>query len=311
MKSKSYKKSGIFFGIALCLCFLARFVQIYLDVDKSTGNLHSSAVNGIFAPLVLLIVLVVGIILYILTPENKLPAVDSKGGTFIGVASFLSCVALIYDGYMNYATQKNILKVALEEGLAPTDKKNLELVTNISMILLIISVMAAIYFILLACKAFGNKKISRKLMAVFSLFLPLWCCIKLALDYINLTNMPILTEKIYDTITICSMALFFMANIRILSNVKRENSGRLTISMGFLSIFAIVVFTIPRYLMAIFSDYNLIAKPISIDIVNVAICLYIISYLTNAFISKEDEEPTIADIVPAEPQVIDTENIVD
>lgn len=262
----------IFFGV--------RVFQIVWDVDRITGNLQSGAVNGIIVPLTLLLVLVTGLVFYILSPDKKVDT-SVMHSIPLGAASIFFAAAAVADGILEYREARDRLaqmKQTLEGQMASALQSSRQFVVGINLVAMIFSIATAVYFVLLACTYF-NKNERRYHAPYLGLSLPLWFGLRLAGDYIELTNSPVLTETIYDTLTLSAIAVFMMAHVRLLSDVKRKNTVRSNFAFGFMSILLSVVFPLPRYFMAGAFDYSVTSSSFLFNLVNFAAAVYILVFL--------------------------------
>lgn len=302
-------KSAIFgfvtLGVLTVLMSAMRIFQIVWDIDRITGNLRSSAVDGIIVPITLAIVIITGVAFYILSPEKD---VDNSviHSMPLGFCSIIFAATCVVDGIMGYIDAKDKLTSMMEEIHEVLDQASAaligsaEFVADVAFIAMVFSIITAIYFIWLACTYLNHK--SRKYPPMFlGLCVPLWFGLKLAGDYIELTNSPVLTEIIYDTLTLSALAIFMMAHIRLLSDICRKNTVRSNFAFGFLSALLAIVFPLPRYFMSWVFGYSVTSSSDLSNLVNFAAALYIVVFLIHLEKIKEEKKSVNPPVTPQPP----------
>lgn len=300
-------KSAVFgfvtLGVLTVLMSAMRIFQIVWDIDRITGNLRSSAVDGIIVPITLAIVIITAVIFYILSPEKD---VDNSviHSMPLGFCAIIFAATCIVDGIMGYNDAREKLKAMMEEIHEILDQASAaligsaEFVADVAFIAMVFSIITAIYFIWLACTYLNHK--SRRYPPMFlGLCVPLWFGLKLAGDYIELTNSPVLTEIIYDTLTLSALAIFMMAHIRLLSDICRKNTVRSNFAFGLLSALLAIVFPLPRYFMDWVFGYSVTSSSDISNLVTFATALYIVVFLV--YLNKKKNEQKFAN-PPAPPQ---------
>ena len=315
---KKANKSAIYGFITLAVLTVIfcgmRIFQIAWDVDRITGNLHSSAVNGIVVPITLIIVLITGVVFYFLSPKKSIDT-HIIHSIPLGASSLLLSASCLVDGIINYTDAKqsyNTLLTVTDELVSASLQSSARFVCDIALVACIFSVFTAIYFIWLAC-TYLNKASTKYPSPLLAVFIPLWVGLRLSGDYIQLTNSPVLTETIYDTLTLSALTVFMMSHIRFLSNIQRKNTVRSNFTFGFLSILLALVFPIPRYVMENGFGYTITSGSNLFNLVNFSAALYILLfliYLENAeeSIDTPTGDTVAADTVPTQPNIINTAN---
>ena len=292
-------------GVLTVLMSAMRIFQIVWDIDRITGNLRSSAVDGIIVPITLAIVIITGIVFYILSPEKDVDhsVIHSMPLGFCAIIFAATCVV---DGVMGYLDAKDKLNTMMEEIHEVLDQASAaligsaEFVVDVAFIAMIFSIITAIYFIWLACTYLNHK--SHKYPPMFlGLCVPLWFGLKLAGDYIELTNSPVLTEIIYDALTLSALAIFMMAHIRLLSDICRKNTVRSNFSFGFLSVLLAIVFPVPRYFMSWVFGYSVTSSSDLSNLVNFAAAIYIVVFLV--YLNKKTAEQKSVTSIPPQPPI--------
>lgn len=267
-------------GVLTVVMLGVRVFQIVWDIDRITGNLRSSAVDGIIVPITLALVIITGVVFYIMSP-NKNPDRSVIHSTPLGFCAIFFAAVGVVDGIVGYTETKEklnelIAKMTDESSLALLSSA--EFVSNVAFVALIFSLVTAIYFIWLAC-TYLNRKANKYPPVFLGLCIPLWFGLKLARDYIELTNLPVLTETIYDTLTLSALAIFMMAHVRFIADVRRSNTVRSNFAFGFLSILLAIVFPIPRYFMAQVLEYSINSSSGLFNLVNLVAAVYIAVFL--------------------------------
>ncbi len=275
-----------FIPVAILSVFLRIYQKLFVDSGIDTGFLSSDMIWLVYAGLVA--VLFVVLLFLSLIDRRTSPHYKIKINFFGGLFAIIASAVLIFDSGMRAA---QILSAGFERVTQPLD--------------IIFSLFGGVVILVMGLSSCSGKNIAKKL-GVFSVFAPIWCCVKLMLTFAEYTKQSV---NAFDMTNLFFMAFMTMAIFNLsmaYQGVDCKNPIKGTIVYGMPAFIVTIVYAVANAIDQIrtLGTYDFMN---SLDtIIFTALALYIlfmmIEFTANANDKKDEivveikeyeEQPTV------------------
>lgn len=271
-----------FIPVAVLSVILRLYQKLFVDSKIDTGFLSSDMIWLVYAGMVGFLFVV---LLLLSAIDRKTSAhYKIKKNFFAGLFAVVATAVIIFDAGMNAGQ-------ILSDGLQ-----------SLSQLLdVFFSILGGIAILFMGISSFSGRNFAKK-MGVFSVVAPIWCCIQLALTFIEYTKQSVNAFDMTNLFFIAFMTLTIFNLSMAYQNVDCKNPVKGTIVYGMPAFIIIVVYAIANLIDQLQKNgtYDLMG---SLDILTfVALAFYVlfmmVEFTTNAKnISAEEQVQEIQEVV--------------
>lgn len=275
-----------FIPVAVLSIILRLYQKLFVDSGIDTGFLSSDMIWLVYAGLVGF--LFVALLFLSVIDRRTSASYKIKSNFFAGLFAVIGSGIIIFDAGMKAA---QLLSDGIQKLSQPVD--------------VLFALLGGIAILIMGVSSFSGKNLAKK-MGVFSVAVPIWCCIKLVFTFIEYTKQSV---NAFDMTNLFFMAFMTMTLFNLsmaYQRVECKNAVKGTIVYGMPAFIVTVVYAIANLIdqLQATGTYNLMS---SLDIlIFVALAFYVffmmIEFTTNAN-DKADEVPTEVVEVAEQPTV--------
>ncbi|MEE0059228.1 MAG: hypothetical protein UE295_00190 [Acutalibacteraceae bacterium] len=262
-----------FIPVAILSIFLRIYQKLFVDSGIDTGFLSSDMIWLVYAGLVGALF----VVLLFLSAIDKKTSLHYKikANFFAGLFAVAASALLIFDSGMRAA---QMLSSGFERVTQPLD--------------VIFSLLGGIVILVMGISSFSGKNLAKKL-GVFSVFAPVWCCVKLVFTFAEYTKQSV---NSFDMTNLFFMAFITMAIFNLsmtYQGVDCKNPIKGTIVYGMPAFIVTIVYAVANAIdqLRALGAYDLMN---SLDtIIYTALAFYILFMMIEFTVNARDKKDEV------------------
>ncbi len=245
-------------GIALPLCIILRFLQLYTAVELKTGfYLQGKEAIGtaLMWGILITALALFAACLFLREKSNRLPA----GNVSTTIISLGLGAALFYETMFT---------------LSPTQITDWQL-----LLLRCFGILAVIFFIFYAMQPIWKLNIPRIMYAIPTMYM----IVRIICDFTVISKLALISDNVLLIAAYCTVLIFFLIFSKLYNGIYPKNGDRKLLALGNVSVILCFTAAAPNLCVHLLSENGYLHTSVATDISLMFIGLFILSFTLSRF----------------------------